>query len=87
MYYVYLIHSGTKGQFYYGYSNDLRRRLKEHKLGKCFSTSGVKDWELIYYEAYRSSLDATNREKHLKKYGASIGHLKKRINNSLKSAG
>ena len=75
MYYIYLIQNKANKSIYYGYSADLRRRLKEHK------ESG--NWELIYYEAYRSKEDARKREKKLKDYGQSGTHLKRRLSNSI----
>ena len=74
MYYVYLLKDRKKGTTYIGYSEDLRRRLKEHKQ---------KDPELIYYEAYKNEIDARNREKKLKQRGQAIRHLKERIKYSL----
>lgn len=57
MYYVYLLKRGDNSETYIGYTNDLIRRLKEHK---------VKEPELIYYEAYRDMCDAREREIKLK---------------------
>lgn len=76
MHYVYCIQNLVKKDFYYGYTNDLIRRLKEHKRED-------KNWDLIYYEAYRSEIDARKREQKLKDYGQSRTHLKKRIINSI----
>ena len=56
MYYVYLVRKGN-GKTYIGYTNDLRRRIREHK---------DKIPELIYYEAYLEQADALGREKYLK---------------------
>ncbi len=74
MFYVYCIQN--KGEFYYGYTGDLARRFKEHKRED-------KNWNLIYYEAYRSEEDARRRERKLKDYGQSRTHLKRRIVNSI----
>lgn len=72
MYYVYLIkYKGDK--IYIGYTGNLKRRVKEHK---------IKSQDLIYYEAYNSKEDATTREKQLKKYKSAWGQLKKRIRKS-----
>jgi len=69
MYYVYILK--INNEFYIGYTEDLRRRVKQHKSeGKI---------ELIYYEAYLSKKSATNREKKLKHYGSAWRALKKRI--------
>jgi len=76
MYYVYCIQHQKKKKLYYGYTYDLRRRIKEHKRED-------KSWKLIYYEAYNSEIDARKREQKLKDYGQSRTHLKKRIQNSI----
>ena len=76
MYYVYCLQDRISKEFYYGYTNNLCRRLKEHKKEN-------KNWELIYYEAYISESDASRREQKLKDYGQSRTHLKKRIKDSL----
>lgn len=69
MYYIYTIKI-KYNKLYIGYTSDLKRRLKEHK---------VKVSDLVYYEAYKSKEDATKREKRLKQYKSAWGHLKKRI--------
>ena len=74
MYYVYLVRNSA-GNIYMGYTNDLKRRVSEHKEKKA---------ELIYYEAYKNKLDAQDRERKLKQRGHAIEFLKKRIENSLK---
>lgn len=75
MYYVYVIKNRSNNQSCLGYTNDLRRRIKEHRH---------KNSEIIYYEAYRSEIDARDREKKLKQRGQSIRQLKERMKNSLK---
>jgi len=77
MHYVYILKHPETSFIYIGYSNDVQRRLKEHEIDK-------PDWKLVYYEAYFSKKDATTREKQLKHYGSSIGHLRKRIDNGIK---
>ena len=74
MYYVYLIKDKFKGETYIGYSNDLKRRLKEHKNKKP---------ELISYEAYKSEKDARTREMKLKQRGQTIRRLKEKLSHSL----
>ena len=76
MHYVYCIQNIKSKDFYYGYTSDLKRRFKEHK-------NHDKNWKLIYYEAYDSSIDARKRERKLKDYGQSRTHLRKRIYNSI----
>lgn len=73
MYYVYFLKQ-EYGKTYIGYTNDLKRRLIEHK---------DKFPELIYYEAYKSKLDAKDRERKLKQRGQAVKRLKGRIRHSL----
>ena len=74
MYFVYLIRNIRTKETYIGYTEDLKRRLYQHR---------TKAQELIYYEAYRSKLDAQNRERKLKQRGQSVRWLKERLKNSL----
>jgi predicted GIY-YIG superfamily endonuclease len=76
MYYVYLLKNEKTKEIYYGYTNDLDRRLLEHNMGH--------KWKLIYYEAYLSESDATTREIKLKHYGQTRTRLKNRLKESLK---
>lgn len=69
MYYVYVLK--INNEFYIGYTEDLQRRIKQHR-----SKGNI---ELIYYEAYLSKQLATKREKKLKHYGSAWRALKKRI--------
>lgn len=81
MYYVYLLEDQGDESWYIGYSEDLRRRMEEHKRGNgCKTTSEKPDWELIYYEAYPDKQDALNREKFLKS-GSGRNYLKKQLKN------
>jgi putative endonuclease len=83
MFYVYVIKSDKDNKLYIGYTNDLKRRIDEHKKGRAFSTKYRGQFSLIYYEAFKSQKDATSREKQLKKFKSSYGQLKKRIQNSI----
>jgi putative endonuclease len=86
-FYVYLIKDKNNGKVYLGSTNDLRRRLVEHRRGKVFSTKKFTNFTLIYYEAFISEKDARMREKSLKYRGKAYQELKKRIGESLKGAG
>ena len=83
MHYVYFIKSVNKDFQYIGSTNDLKRRFLEHNDKKELSTKAYTPFKLVYYEAYRSKEDAYERERKLKHHGAVIGHLKKRVKNSL----
>ncbi|OGI92553.1 hypothetical protein A2933_00985 [Candidatus Nomurabacteria bacterium RIFCSPLOWO2_01_FULL_46_18] len=73
MYYVYLFKNKKLDTTYIGYTNDLKRRLKEHV---------AKTPELVYYEAFKSEKDARKRERMLKQ-GQTVRRLKERLINSL----
>lgn len=83
MFYVYCLKSEKDDSVYIGYTNDLKRRLVEHNLGKSFSTKNKIPFKLVYYEAYSSQSDAKYCEKNLKLFANSYTQLKKRIKNSL----
>ena len=83
MYYVYLIKSINKNFLYVGSTSDLKCRFAEHNHGTQKATKAYAPYKLIYYEAYTSKSDALLREKALKHHGSVIGHLKKRVKNSL----
>ena len=54
------------GRLYTGYTNDLRKRFKEHNDGRSIYTKTRGPYELIYYEACLNEQDARSREKYLK---------------------
>ncbi len=66
MYYIYILQSKKDKQFYVGYTDDLRSRLKLHNAGRVESTKNRLPMELVYYEACLNQQDATHREKYLK---------------------
>ena len=66
MYYVYVLFSEKDHELYTGYTNDLKRRIAEHKSGKSIATRNRQPLKLIYYEAYLTWEEARRREKYLK---------------------
>ena len=68
-YHVYMLASGRHGTLYVGVTNDLARRIHEHKekLIKGFTSQyGVTC--LVWYETYERIDEAIAREKALKKW-------------------
>jgi len=67
MYYVYILTNKTDKVMYIGETNDLQRRLYEHKneLIEGF-TKKYHVHKLVYYESYSNVKDAISREKSLK---------------------
>jgi putative endonuclease len=69
MFYVYLLASRKHGTLYLGITNDLVRRVFEHKqklLPGFSSRYGVH--RLVWFEAYDDPTTAIAREKELKKW-------------------
>jgi len=69
MYYVYLLASGKHGTLYIGVTNDLVRRIYEHKnkVVRGF-TIRYDVTNLVWYEVYDDPASAIAREKELKKW-------------------
>ena len=68
-YYVYILASKIRGTLYIGVTNDLQRRVYEHKMGlkKGFTFKyGVN--KLVYFETFQDVNEAIDREKKLKKW-------------------
>ena len=86
MYYVYVLQSKKDEKWYTGYTDDLRKRFKEHNDGRVYSTKGRGPFELIYYEACLNQRDATSREKYLKT-GMGKRYLKNRLKRFLSLTG
>jgi putative endonuclease len=87
MYYVYILQSlRQKKWLYKGSTSDIKRRLREHNIGKNFSSAPYAPFKLIYYEAYLLKSDAEAREKYLK---TSMGMrvIKKQLTNYLHQSG
>lgn len=68
-YYIYILGNWTGDVIYIGMTNDLKRRLYEHKqkLVPGFTQKYNID-KLLYYEAYEHANDAISREKQLKNW-------------------
>jgi putative endonuclease len=75
--YTYVLHFADGGK-YIGSTNNLKRRMLEHKDGKVPATAYRLPVELVYYEAGRSSAQARLREKALKT-GYGRRYLKSRL--------
>lgn len=66
MYYVYILKSKKKNWLYAGYTANLKKRFDEHQKGLTKSTKPYRPFELIFYEAYKSKIDAKRREIYFK---------------------
>lgn len=66
MYYVYILKSLKSSIFYYGYTNNLRRRFQEHNAGINQFTKGHLPWKLVWYCAFEKIAMAKDFELYLK---------------------
>ena len=67
--YVYIMSNAKNGTLYIGVTNDLIRRIYEHK-NKAIKgfTSRYNLEKLVYYEIFDSEIEAIQREKTLKRW-------------------
>ena len=67
MYYVYILTNKTNTVMYIGVTNDLRRRLHEHKKEQIEGfTKKYHVHKLVYFEVFKDVRFALNREKEIK---------------------
>jgi len=64
--YTYLLESLKDSDYYIGYTNNLKKRLEEHKKGLSFATKSRLPFKLIYFEGCLNQKDAKRREDYLK---------------------
>jgi putative endonuclease len=68
-YYVYIMTNTVGTVLYIGMTNDLERRVAEHKtLSVEGFTAKYRCTDLVYYEIYHDPTSAIAREKQLKKW-------------------
>ena len=68
-FWIYIVTNLHESVFYVGMTNDLARRVTEHRSGEVPGfTSAYRCRKLIYYEHCTDVQDAMAREKQLKKW-------------------
>jgi len=65
MYTVYVIRDES-GKLYKGMTNDLKRRVGEHRSGHTITTSKMINLGVVYKEQYSNFNEARKRELYLK---------------------
>lgn len=66
MFYVYILKSNKTGKYYYGYTQNLKKRFNLHNAGLVKATKPNRPWQLIYYSAFDKMKYAKDFEKYLK---------------------
>jgi putative endonuclease len=66
-YWVYILASRPRGTLYVGMTNDLARRVFQHREGLIDGFSRLYDVKMLaYYEQHATALAAIQREKNIK---------------------
>jgi putative endonuclease len=69
VFWVYILASRPYGALYVGVTNDLGRRVHQHRIGTGSEHADrYRIWRLVYAESYRDVREAIVREKQLKKW-------------------
>jgi len=67
IFYTYILRSEQNPErFYYGFSSDLKMRLKVHNQGGNVSTKNGVPWTLAWYGGFESESAAIDFERYLK---------------------
>ncbi|MEA2088930.1 MAG: GIY-YIG nuclease family protein [Patescibacteria group bacterium] len=61
-----LVSENRKNWSYVGQTDNLKRRIREHNLGKVKSTKGMRPLKVIYTEEYKYRYSSLERENYLK---------------------
>ena len=80
MYYVYILRSSKSGILYYGYTDNLKRRLKEHNDGLSKFTKGHLPWALVFYAAFMDKQTAKDFERYIKSGSGKAFAYKRLVN-------
>lgn len=69
VYAVYILANKPRGTIYIGFTNDLKRRMAEHRLGEVEGFTKQYDVKkLVYVEQFKYVNNAITREKQLKRW-------------------
>ena len=78
----FLINSPKKNISYIGWTNDLKKRLKQHNDGNGAKFTRGRKWKLIYFEILNNKNEALRREHELKKNRRLRNFIKKMFSNN-----
>jgi len=69
---------GIKPVTYVGYTNDLKKRINLHNIGKGAKFTRGRKWKLIYKEKFKSKKEAISREYYIKNNQSLRNNIKKK---------
>ena len=78
---MYILTNRITGRYYIGSTNNLTKRIKQHRNGHTRTTKILGTYELIYFEKFDSIQDARIRERKIKSY-KSRNYINWLINNT-----
>ncbi len=78
-YFIYILSNKNRSTLYIGVTNNILKRIEEHKLTKSGFAYRYNCFDLVYYEHFTQIEHAISREKQIKKWS----RIKK--NNLIKS--
>ena len=66
MFYSYILKSKKDASYYYGSTDNIRRRLLEHNSGKVTYSKAHRPYEIVWYCVFPTKIQALAFEKYLK---------------------
>jgi len=84
MHYCYILLSSKSHTFYFGSTNDLKKRLTEHNSGNVKSTKPHVPWRLVWYSVFLTEKEARDFELYLKSGSGKAFAYKRFISVALK---
>lgn len=68
MCWLYILKNTVTDRYYIGSTNNLDRKIKQHRSGSTRTTKVLKTYKLVYFEKFSNIIHARIREKKLKSY-------------------
>ena len=66
IFYVYILESESSGKWYYGFTEDIVQRIKDHQTNRSKYTRFKGPWKLIFKREFLDKREALHFEKQLK---------------------
>ncbi|MCX6758034.1 MAG: GIY-YIG nuclease family protein [Candidatus Nomurabacteria bacterium] len=86
MYFIYVLKSKKDNKLYYGLTDNLERRIRQHNSKEVTATKYRTPLELVYFEKVDTLTNARKREKYFKS-GFGRKYIARKIKSALSSNG